>query len=530
MNDTVKEIVGILDAGRPELQIAAAQILGELRVKDPTVIRALSNALGRSNVLGRYVIEALGRFGTQEALRIVVRALCEHDSLADQALHLLNEVGHAAHAPVSDAFVEAQPERRLRLLQVLARSPSKDSIKPFVQSLLTPENCLVAARMIVEGAGRLTAPLQKVLHEAIAHALEQPLPDVCVVAALEVAAKIDPTGARALLEKFSGEGASASVRAAAWRGMAGQKLTAAQVKSLLTQLEDVEQKQAHDAIRDLLSLQTDWPDGLAPVMKRLLAARHPEQRLFAMRVLRTPPMPEIIKLALKLRDHEDARFRAAAEDVLGANPLAIEPLLRLLQTCKVPAEGRRLALLIVKHAPAMPAKSVRAIAERSIKLMHAHSIAGDFFCDIALALGGQKLLPFFLDKAVRWRRTKRYPEALHLLAKLATANLLDNEGRFQLALARYLQDSLRGPVEGAAPGNAAMGFFAQILRDGFALFERLKKETSLEPDQLLRLATYFAETVGPERRFGQELLQHLAGKNRGRAGDEARMALRTAGL
>lgn len=529
MNDTVKEIVGILDAGRPELQIAAAQILGELRVKDPVVIRSLANAVGRSNVLGRYVLESLGRLGTAEALKVVVRALCEHDSLADQAIHLLHEAGPAAHPAVADAFGDAQPERRLRLLQVLARSPSKDSIRPFVQSLLTPETCQIAARLILEGAERLVAPLPKLLREAIEHALEQPLPDTCMVAAIDVAAKVDAAGSRALLQKFTGDAVSASVRAAALRGMAGQKLSAAVVKSLLAQLEDPLQKPAHDAIRDLLAAQTEWPEGLGPVMKRLLSARQPEQRLFAMRILRTSPMPELIKLALKLRDHEDARFRAAAEDVLGANKLAQEPLLRLLQACKDPTEGRRLSALLVRHGAAIQPKAIRAIAERSIKLMHVHSVAGDFLCDIAIALGGAKMVPFFLEKAVRWRRTKHYPEALHLLAKLATANLLDNEGRFQLALARFLQDSMRVQAEDAAPGNAAMGFFAALLREGFALFERLKKEPSLDPDHLLRLATYFAETVGPERRFGQELLQYLAAKNRGRAGDGARLALRTAG-
>ena len=311
---------------------------------------------------------------------------------------------------------------------------------------------------------------------------------VCVVASIDVAAKVDAAGAKGLLQRFSADGVSATVRAAALRGMAGQKLTASLVKTLLGQLEDPLHKPAHDAIRALLAAQTEWPEGLSPVLKRLLAARQPEQRLFAMRILRTSPMPELIKQALKLRDHEDARFRAAAEEVLAANKLAQEPLLRLLQSCKEPIEGRRLSALLIQHGAAIQPKAVRAIAERAIKLMHVHAVAGDFLCDVAIALGGAKLLPFFLDKAVRWRRTKHYPEALHLLAKLATANLLDNEGRFQLALARFLQDSMRVQSEDAAPGNAAMGFFAALLREGFALLERLKKETSLDPDHLLRLA------------------------------------------
>src|SRR5262245_19407579 len=109
MNETVEDIVGILDTGRPDLQVAAAQILGELRVKDPIVVRALAAAASQSNVLGRYSLEALARVGTPDALRVVVRILCEHDALADQAIHLLGEAGPVAHPIVADAFADAQP-------------------------------------------------------------------------------------------------------------------------------------------------------------------------------------------------------------------------------------------------------------------------------------------------------------------------------------------------------------------------------------------------------------------------------------
>ena len=44
------------------------------------------------------------------------------------------------------------------------------------------------------------------------------------------------------------------------------------------------------------------------------------------------------------------------------------------------------------------------------------------------------------------------------------------------------------------------------------------------------IATHFAEAVGPERRFATELLHHLASRTKGRAGEEARLTLRVAGM
>ena len=109
MNETLKTIVGILETGRTELQVAAAQILGELRSKDSSVVRALAVASSRSSVLGRYAIEALGQIGSPEALQVVVDLLSENQMLADQAVRLLGE----AEALVIPLPVFA--ERRLEL-------------------------------------------------------------------------------------------------------------------------------------------------------------------------------------------------------------------------------------------------------------------------------------------------------------------------------------------------------------------------------------------------------------------------------
>jgi len=67
------------------------------------------------------------------------------------------------------------------------------------------------------------------------------------------------------------------------------------------------------------------------------------------------------------------------------------------------------------------------------------------------------------------------------------------------------------------------------VRAGFPVFERLRKEAAVTPDLLLRIATHFASAVGPERRFASDLLQHLATRTKGRAGEEARVALRAVG-
>lgn len=75
-----------------------------------------------------------------------------------------------------------------------------------------------------------------------------------------------------------------------------------------------------------------------------------------------------------------------------------------------------------------------------------------------------------------------------------------------------------------------MGYFAGLVREGFPVFDRLKRETQITPEAMLRIGSHFAASAGPERRFGTELLAHIAEKNRrSRVGEEARQMLRTEG-
>src|SRR6187549_1073115 len=132
MNDTLKIIVGLLESGKPELQVAAAQILGELRAKEPTAVRTLGTAMRRSPVLGRFCLDALAKVGTRDAVEIIASAMVDNEALADHAAHLLAEIGHAAHGVLATTYSQAVGELRVRILAILAHSLSKDAIDVFI--------------------------------------------------------------------------------------------------------------------------------------------------------------------------------------------------------------------------------------------------------------------------------------------------------------------------------------------------------------------------------------------------------------
>lgn len=551
MNDTLKVIVGVLESGRPELQVASAQILGELRAKEPAAVRALAAAVRRSPVLGRFAFDALAKIATPDAWMTIANGLIESEALGDHAAHLLAEAGPVAHPVLAGLYTTAPGEHRARILAILAKAFGKDSIPVFIQALLTPELTESATRLLLGAADRFDGvqsvpaqsavaasqgtALQKLLREGIAKHLDDSLPDVCLANVVTVLARLDGAASKSTLVRFTAPTLAPLVRSAAFRALQGSKLGAAQVKSMMDLLEDQTQKDVHEAVRAVLAQLPEVPEGLLPVLKRLLQARHPEQRLFALRMLRTAGGAEMAKVALKMLVHDDERFRQAAAAALAHNKHAIEPLVRLLQTTRDPALAQTAADILAQLGEHFSPKLLSSFAERAVKLLTAHTRVGDLLFDVVIKVGGAKTVPLLVERAVRLRRARRFAEAMHILAKLAAGPHGDDEGRYQLALTKLLVDIARTPAAGAAaetaaPGNPTMGFFAALVRGGFPLAQRLRKEPALTPEAMLRIATHFAEAVGPERRFATELLQHLASRTKGRAGEEARLALRVAGM
>ncbi len=529
MNDTIKAIVTLLEEGKPELQVAAAQVLGELKPRDSAAIEALGDGPERSPVLGRFCLDALAKIGNAAALTRLAEAVVQHEVLSGHAAQLLGEVGAQAHGVLAKIYPLAIGEQRARILNVLARELDTDSLKVFADALLTPELSESAAQLLEGAHAQFSAAVGKSLRQEVLSRMGDDVAPQALAKVMDVLALVDANGSKALFLKNIEPDAPALVRAAAFRALRGVKLTANQVKAMMASLEDKEQRDVHDAIRDVLVQAPELPSGLAPSLKRLLASRQPEQRLFAARMLRNSGGAELAKSFLKLLNHDDPRFREAAADALSNNKQALEPLLKLMQATKDPELAKTCAVILGNLSEFLTQKLQKAMIEKASKLLGSNTRMGDMLLDLVLHAGGEKIVPYITEKAVRLRRAHRPAEALHMLARVASNGLGNDETHYHIALTKLLEAADAAEAEGG-PGNSTMGFFAVLIRNGFPLFDRLKRESAVKPDMLLRVATHFASAVGAERRFGTEMLQHLAQRTKGPAGDEARLALRGAGL
>jgi HEAT repeat protein len=529
MNETLKAITRLMEEGTPELKVAAAQVLGELKPQASAVVQALGKQLTYGdNVLNRYILQALSQIGSDEAVAILVSRLRDGGPTRDLVCHLLGQAGSKAVKPLTRAY-DTEEGLQEQLLQILGQYHETEAIAVLRKALLSEEKSLSATaaaflgKRLPELSEARRKSFRESLHKAVVKKTED-LPPASLAQALAVLRTLDGAASRPLLLKFAGPTHPASVRKAALSALKGVKLTPTQAGKLLAFIRESDLDNVVRPTIAALSDHCSWPPAAIKELRRLWSSRREEMKLFAIRALTETHTEEMAKLYLP--------HLTGPKPALANNPKALPVLLKAFTNERNAEKAAILSEPLAGLADHFSPSKLKSMCEKTARLLGQQDPLGQLYLDLLLGVDAEGAGRELADKAVRLRRARKLPEALTILMHLAKADCLDLEGRYQMALARLIMDHEEGRAGITQhTGDATMGYIAGLVRDGFPVLDRLKKESMLEPEDLLRVGRHFNESIGPERRFGTELLRHVAEKHgKVKAGEEARMMIRTAGL
>ena len=141
MKDILKDIVRLLREGTPELQVAAAQVLGELRPTDHGVVEGLAEQLHRGDerILGRYLLTALSQDRHPRRCRDPRRPPRQRGCRSATRWRTYSPGWEKiAHKPLADLFVDAGPDLRPRILEIFGKHVGKDAIRVLREALVDP--------------------------------------------------------------------------------------------------------------------------------------------------------------------------------------------------------------------------------------------------------------------------------------------------------------------------------------------------------------------------------------------------------
>src|SRR5260370_37312178 len=285
--DALDKIVALLSDESPRKRIAAAVVLGELGVKAPALIAALS-AMARDEMsaIAAPAVEALGKLGARTALPALLEALERKDLLKDASAAIAG-LGEEVLPALRDRLAKATPEVRAALSRAL---PAVRGSFAMVLAGLRgqPWEAISKVALSVRPTARAAPPPErKQMAKQLASVLRQARGDEPALReAIKILGYLELPETTALLLPHLSRKRPVAVRVeavTALRFALGEKPTARPLRALIGLLEDADALVSR-AARDTLTVVPGVP---SQELLRLAQSQNGELALWAIERPRT---------------------------------------------------------------------------------------------------------------------------------------------------------------------------------------------------------------------------------------------------
>lgn len=536
----IDKIVSLLSSEAVERRIAAAIVLGEIRAKGTAVVDALAETLETGiGSLQRHALEALARVGARRALPKILPLLTARDE----------EVRRAAVAAVVSAGEDVLPALRARIAGasgeekraidgVLAALGGRDAFEALLEGLATSDpaaakSAAIAVRQRVkdaDGRQRRTyfAQVQKFLEKA---ARRGGSPGALAAGAKILGYLEDERAVPLLVELTSRDRHVPAVRQEALIALRflfdkksdGAALDAV-VAALIDAAQDADRSLAQTALHTLAGIRLP-PEAIRPIEK-LVNHADLERARFAMEMLGRQEGPHAARALVSvlatttdkrraelaascLRVHEDGKPTSVTPATVRDE--AVAPLARAVLEAADADRAWLLRGVLRASAAKTPAATRKQLLETALKRLA--SGEGHWEPLLASVRDGDARAAVEALRALAQKLRKSDPgKSVAVLRVLCQGEGAGEEDRYALAVAELARGS-RDTRAAARAANEALRLFGAMIDRGTDVAARLRKDRSLDLEDLYFLGFHFAEESLP---LGEELLRLIVEKG-GRA-------------
>jgi HEAT repeat protein len=520
MDKTVRRICGMLQSPDGMRRCAAAMVLAELTPKDPAVVKALGVALKDANqLLTRYVLEAFEAIGTRTVVPHVLPLLDSQD--VETKLRAAGIVARAGGNIVGDLrrqFDKASPQQRRVLVDILARIHSRESMQLILDALFDPdfelikEACQAVRRHITDATPKERAALHKQVVKFMNSARAK-RNDRVLTSCLLLIGYIGAPDARKILLKYSLPRNLGFVRRNALLGLKGLELTGAAVNQVARQvLKYLGEPDFLNIVQFALDIieKLPLPRSYDSQWRKLLKSKHPSVRAFAARKLAAHDNAASNRLMMNLLKHEDAQVSEIAAGALARHKGATKLLLAALARERKSEPAWRLAKILKPHSESVDKASRRKFSKLAARDLEAGSPRYEALMYFLRNIDPKLADGVYREVGLKFKKQKKWVKAIECLRQLARADSFDNELRYELSVCNIKQSAKDLAPHLRADDQALRGFQALLAEKKFKLFDRIRKDKTLDASDLFYIGFHFSEGTGEELKFGRKLLESVA--------------------
>jgi HEAT repeat protein len=235
---------------------------------------------------------------------------------------------------------------------------------------------------------------------------------------------------------------------------------------------------------------------------------HSEVQKFALRKMGDFGTPATVRTLVEQLGDPDYRRREVAARSLRKIPEARAALIKELLACEDPSKAWSMVELLPSFEGKWRQDTLDALWKRLQKAIQDEDRIQSAFLHLLKQANAEFAYAQLAAHGARLVKAKKYKEAVGFLAPLKEFAEFKPEHQFPLALAQL---KLHAHTVTTQRQHPAVALLSELHRNStYPLFEALKKEKSLTPEELFALGFTFAERSGEERSLGADLLQHVA--------------------
>lgn len=538
MDNTLQDLLTLVEKGSVEQRCAALLVLGALKISNAATAKLVGSLLDSANpVLKDYALRYFEEVQPKNNPAQLLKMLDDGDKeMQERAVRSLTGVGQAAVPLLIQGSKDANRVWQMNAARVLAAVRGKAALKGLLQMLSggTDETNKIICDLMTPALREMESKEVDGFYdevEAFAAKLDVKQQRPAAVSTMRLLGQLGRPQARRWLFKYIGADQHPAVRShalvALLRCLREQELRKDEYAKLLPILDEADYSEVTRLVIDLLDAH-ELPEDSRSLLAKLMQSPHSDLQKFALRKMGDVATPATIRTLVEELGDPDYRKRDVAASSLRKIPEARNVLLKELATCEDPSKAWSIAELLPSFDGKWRQDTLEGLWKRLQQAITAEERIQTAFLHVLKSADVEFVYDRLADQGVKLVKGKKYKESVGFLTPLKDFNEFKPEHRYSLALAQL---KLHAHTLATNRQHPAVELLSGLYRgSAYPLFETLRKEKSLTPEDLFALGFSLVERAGQERGLGVDLLEHVAEKfPRNKIGKNAKNKLKLLG-
>lgn len=520
MDNTLQEIITLVEKGKVEQRCAALLVLGALKITNAAVVKAVGALLNDSNPVQKdYALRYFEEVQPKNSVVQLVQMLDDDDrELQERAVRSLGRAGQAGVEPVLAALPSLSRIGQLNGARVLCQLGGKAALKGLLEIVSggNDEMNRAVCDLLIPVLREMDARDQDAFYESLesfAGKLDLKEQRPALIAALRLFAQLGRPQTRRWLFKFIAAEQLPTVRShalvALLRCLREQDIRKDEYAKLFAILDEPQASEATRLSLELLEAH-ELPDESRALLAKWMQSPHPEVQKFAIRKMGDVGTPAIVRTLVEQLGDPDYRRREAAARSLRKIPDARTALIKELVSCRDASKAWSIAELLSSFEGKWRQETLEALWKRLQESIERDERIQTAFLHVLKRADAEFVYQRLASHGAKLIKTRKFKESVGFLSPLKDFPAVKPENKFHLALAQL---KLHAHTVSTNRQHPAVELLSDLYRgSAYPVFETLKKEKGLAPEDLFALGFNLVERGGQERGLGIDLLEHVAAK------------------